>query len=139
MIVLINTLYFIVMFLLSLISSFCALFMYFPTENRPSNFGRKSRMILLRFCDTRALVRKNISFIRIGLRIYSERQICALQALCCFQFFLFSLSLSLSLSLPLSRVWSNTILFPRIFDFLLRWRALNKTHLLQSEFWHYRM
>ena len=96
---LINTLYFIVMFLLSLISSFCALFMYFPTENRPSNFGRKSRMILLRFCDTRALVRKNISFIRIGLRIYSERQICALQALCCFQFFLFSLSLSLSPSL----------------------------------------
>ena len=97
-IVLINTLYFIVMFLLSLISSFCALFMYFPTENRPSNFGRKSRMILLRFCDTRALVRKNISFIRIGLRIYSERQICVLQALCCFQFFLFSLSFSLSLS-----------------------------------------
>ena len=109
-IVLINTLYFIVMFLLSLISSFCALFMYFPTENRPSNFGRKSRMILLRFCDTRALVRKNISFIRIGLRIYSERQICALQALCCFQFFLFSLSLSLS-QLPLSLVFDLTPFF----------------------------
>ena len=110
-IVLINTLYFIVMFLLSLISSFCALFMYFPTENRPSNFGRKSWMILLRFCDTRALVLKNISFIRIGLRIYSERQICALQALCCFQFFLFSLSLSLSLSPSLSHVFDLTPFF----------------------------
>ena len=42
------------------------------------------------------------------------------------------LSLSLSLSIYLSPVWSNTILFPRIFDFLLRAVESVKRNLLTS-------
>ena len=52
----IKTLYFIVMFLLSLISIFCALFMYFPTENRICSFG-EFRVILLTFLNIQVLIR----------------------------------------------------------------------------------
>ena len=55
-----KTLYFIVMFLLSLISIFCALFMYFPTENRICSFG-EFRVIFLTFLNIQVLIRNILS------------------------------------------------------------------------------
>ena len=133
----IKTLYFIVMFLLSLISIFCALFMYFPTENRICSFG-EFRVILLTFPNIHVLIRNILPdtkeytqgfILKVAIAFYKLSDI--------FNFLILSLSLSLSLSLLLSipLILSNTILFPRIFSFLLRWRALNKTHfLIQSDF-----
>ena len=137
----IKTLYFIVMFLLSLISIFCALFMYFPTENRICSFG-EFRVILLTFPNIHVLIRNILPdtkeytqgfILKVAIAFYKLSDI--------FNFLILSLALSLSLSLSLSPsthpslILSNTILFPRIFSFLLRWRALNKTHfLIQSDF-----
>ena len=131
----IKTLYFIVMFLLSLISIFCELFMYFPTENRICSFG-EFRVILLTFPNIHVLIRNILPdtkeytqgfILKVAIAFYKLSDI--------FNFLILSLSLSLSPSIHPSLILSNTILFPRIFSFLLRWRALNKTHfLIQSDF-----